>query len=195
VVADGHGDPHALDVAARRLGEVVGFTLTSAGEGLARRDAGVDEHNRVLAGLAESAAAKVVLQGVARLATPLVRMAATRVVAAALPTDAEAAQRRSPTRATDAATDAAALEVRALVSQARPWTDAQSPQRWADGRGAVRFWNDAGVPLAESEMTTAQRRAFTAWRREVGLGVYDTAPAVVQDGVDAGVRTAVRWVR
>ena len=85
--------------------------------------------------------------------------------------------------------------MRALVSQARPWTDAQSPQRWADGRGAVRFWNDAGVPLAESEMTTAQRRAFTAWRREVGLGVYDTAPAVVQDGVDAGVCTAVRSVR
>ncbi len=88
VVADGHGDPHALDAAARRLGEVVGFTLTSAGEGLARADAGVDERNRVLAGLAEAAAGKVVLPGAGRVATPLVRMAANRVVAATLPTDA-----------------------------------------------------------------------------------------------------------
>jgi hypothetical protein len=44
-------------------------------------------------------------------------------------------------------------------------------------------------------MTTAQRRAFTAWRHEAGLSVYDTAPAAVQDGVDAGVRAAIRSVR
>jgi hypothetical protein len=41
-------------------------------------------------------------------------------------------------------------------------------------------------------MTTEQRRAFTAWRQEVGLTVYDTAPAVVRDGVEAGVQAAVR---
>jgi hypothetical protein len=41
-------------------------------------------------------------------------------------------------------------------------------------------------------MTTEQRRAFTAWRHDVGLSVYDTAPQVVRDGIEAGVRWAVR---
>ncbi len=132
------------------------------------------------------------LPGAARVATPLVRMAADRVITATLPTDNEAAQRRATTASTDAAADAAMVEIRALVSRAHPWTEEQSPQRWANGRAAVRFWDDAGIPLPENEMTTAQRRAFTAWRRDAGLSVYDTAPAVVQDGVDAGVRAAVR---
>ena len=93
---------------------------------------------------------------------------------------------------TDSAADAANLEVRSLVSRAHPWTDEQSPQRWAAGHDGARFWDDAGTPLPESAMTTAQRRAFTAWRREVGLSLYDTAPAVVRDGVEAGVRAAMR---
>ena len=101
VRADRSGDPHALDAVARRLGETVGFTLTSAGEGLARRDADVDDRNRVLAGLAEAAAGKVVLPGAGRLATPLVRLAADRLVDATLPTDSAAAQRRATTQATD----------------------------------------------------------------------------------------------
>ena len=192
VRADRSGDPHALDAVARRLGETVGFTLTSAGEGLARRDADVDDRNRVLAGLAEAAAGKVVLPGAGRLATPLVRLAADRLVDATLPTDSAAAQRRATTQATENAADAANLEIRSLVSRAHPWTDEQSPQRWAAGRDGVRFWDDAGTPLPESAMTTAQRRAFTAWRREVGLSLYDTAPAVVRDGVEAGVRAAMR---
>ena len=181
-----------LDAVARRLGETVGFTLTSAGEGLARRDADVDDRNRVLAGLAEAAASKVVLPGAGRLATPLVRLAADRLVDATLPTDSAAAQRRATTQATENAADAANLEIRSLVSRAHPWTDEQSPQRWAAGHDGVRFWDDAGTPLPESAMTTAQRRAFTAWRREVGLSLYDTAPAVVRDGVEAGVRAAMR---
>jgi hypothetical protein len=43
-------------------------------------------------------------------------------------------------------------------------------------------------------MTTEQRRAFTTWRRDVGVSVYDTAPAAVQDGIDAGIRAATRSV-
>jgi hypothetical protein len=190
VRADRSGDAHALDAVARRLGESVGFTLTSAGEGLARRDADVDDRNRVVAGLAEAAAGKVVLPGAASVATPLVRLAADRLVGATLPTDSAAAQRRATTEATESAADAANLDVRSMVSRAHPWTDEQSPQRWADGHGGVRFWDDAGTPLPERAMTTAQRRAFTAWRREAGLSVYDTAPAVVRDGVEAGVRAA-----
>ena len=188
VAADRAGDAHALDAAAHRLGEVVGFTLTSAGEGLARRDADADERNRVLAGLAQAAAGKVVLPGVARVATPLVRMAADRVSAATLPSDTEAAQRRATTQATDEAMATTAVEVRALVSRARPWTADQAPAAWAVPRGTVRFWGDDGAPLPETVMTTEQRRAFTAWRRDVGLSVYDTAPQVVRDGIEAGVR-------
>jgi hypothetical protein len=119
-------------------------------------------------------------------------LAADRLVGATLPTDSAAAQRRATTEATEIAADAATLEVRSLVSRAHPWTDDQSPQRWAAGHGGVRFWDDAGTPLPESAMTTEQRRAFTAWRRGVGLSVYDTAPAVVRDGVEAGVRAAIR---
>lgn len=192
VAADRGGDAHALDAAAYRLGEVVGFTLTSAGEGLARRDADADERNRVLAGLAQAAAGKVVLPGVARVATPLVRLAADRVSAATLPSDTEAAQRRATTQATDQAMAATAVEVRALVSRAQPWTEGQAPAAWAVPRGTVRFWDDDGAPLPESVMTTEQRRAFTTWRRDVGLSVYDTAPQLVRDGMEAGVRAAVR---
>ncbi len=192
VAADRAGDAHALDAAAHRLGEVVGFTLTSAGEGLARRDADADERNRVLAGLAQAVAGKVVLPGVARVATPLVRMAADRVSATTLPSDTEAAQRRATTQATDEAMATTAVEVRALVSRARPWTADQAPAAWAVPRGTVRFWDDDGAPLPESVMTTEQRRAFTAWRRDAGLSVYDTAPQVVRDGIEAGVRGAVR---
>ncbi len=195
VRADRSGDAHALDAVARRLGETVGFTLTSAGEGLARRDADVDDRNRVVAGLVEAAAGKVVLPGAGRVATPLVRLAADRLVDATLPTGMAAAQRRATTDATERAADAANLEVRSLVSRAHPWTDDQSPQRWPADHGGVRFWDDTGTPLPESAMTTEQRRAFTAWRREVGLSVYDTAPAAVRDGVEAGVRAAARVVR
>jgi hypothetical protein len=56
----------------------------------------------------------------------------------------------------------------------------------------TRFWDDQGAPLPEAVMTTEQRRAFTAWRHDVGLSVYDTAPQVVRDGIEAGVRAAVR---
>jgi hypothetical protein len=192
VAADRSGDAHALDAAAHRLGEVVGFTLTSAGDGLAGRDAGVDERNRALAGLAEAAAGKVVLPGIARVATPLVRVAADRVTAATLPSDTEAVQRRATTQATDETVAATAVEVRALVSRARPWTENQAPAAWGAPRGVARFWDDDGTPLPESAMTTEQRRAFTAWRRDVGLSVYDTAPQVVRDGIEAGVRAAVR---
>jgi hypothetical protein len=192
VAADRRGDAHALDAAAHRLGEVVGFTLTGAGEGLARRDADADERNRVLAGLAQAAAGKVVLPGVARVATPLVRMAADRVSAATLPADTEAAQRRATTQATDQAMAATAVEVRALVSRAQPWSADQAPAAWAVPRGMARFWDDDGAPLPEGAMTTEQRRAFTAWRHDVGLSVYDTAPQVVRDGIEAGVRWAVR---
>ena len=152
----------------------------------------MDDRNRVLAGLAEAAAGKVVLPGAGRLATPLVRLAADRLVDATLPTNSAAAQRRATTQATEGAADAANLEVRWLVSRAHLWTDEQSPQRWAAGRDGVRFWDDAGTPLSESTMTTAQRRAFTAWRQEVGLSLYDTAPTVVRDGVESGVRAAMR---
>ncbi|MEP6648285.1 MAG: hypothetical protein ABJA74_00005, partial [Lapillicoccus sp.] len=163
---------------------------------LARRDADVDERNRVLAGLANAAADKVTIPGAAgRVATPLVRAAADRLVAATLPTDAEMAQRLASAHSTESAADAAYIEVRALVSRAHPWTDEQSPQRWAASRRAVRFWDDAGTPLPESSMTTPQRRAFTAWRQDVGLSVYDTTPDVVRDGVEAGVRAAVRSAR
>jgi hypothetical protein len=192
VAADHRGDVHALDAGAHRLGEVVGFTLTSAGDGLARRDADADERNRVLSELAEAAAGRVVLPGVARVATPLVRMAAERVTAATLPSDTEAAQRRATTQAIDEAVAATAVEVRALVSRARPWTVDQAPAAWARPRGMARFWDDDGAPLPESAMTTEQRQAFTTWRRDVGLSVYDTAPQAVRDGIEAGVRVAVR---
>ncbi|HEU4998045.1 MAG TPA: hypothetical protein VFT68_03800 [Lapillicoccus sp.] len=195
VRADHAGDPHALDAVSRRLGQAVGFTLTSAGEGLARRDADTDARNRMLARLLEAGVDKVAVPGAAgRAATPLVRAAADRLVAANLPTDAEAAQRAATRRTLDAASEAAVVEVRALVSRAQPWTAEQSPQRWATEHGAVRFWDDAGAPLSESAMTTEQRRAFTTWRRDVGVSVYDTAPAVVQDGIDAGIRAATRSV-
>jgi hypothetical protein len=193
VRADHAGDPHALDAVSRRLGETVGFTLTSAGAGLARRDADTDARNRRLAQLLDTGVDKVAVPGVAgRAASPLVRAAAHRVIAAALPTDAEAAQRAATTKSLDAASDAAFVEVRTLVSRAQPWTAEQSPRRWATDHGAMRFWDDAGAPLPESAMTTQQRRAFTAWRRDVGLSVYDTAPRVVQDGIEAGVRSASR---
>jgi hypothetical protein len=193
VRADHAGDTHALDAASRRLGETVGFTLTSAGDGLARRNADADDRNRIIAGLAAAAADKIVVPGAAgRVATPLIRAAAGRLVAASLPTDAEAAQRRATAAATETAGDRAFVEVRALVSRAHPWTAEQAPRAWALPRGAARFWDDQGTPLPESAMTTEQRRAFTAWRREVGLSVYDTAPPVVRDGIEAGVRAAVR---
>jgi hypothetical protein len=124
------------------------------------------------------------------VASPLVRTAADRLVTASLPTDAAAGQRRATTQATDDAADAAFVEVRALVSRAMPWTGDQSPERWAAAHGALRFWDDAGVPMSEGAMTTDQRRAFTAWRRAVGLTVYDTAPVVVRDGIDVGARGA-----
>ena len=193
VRADHAGDTHALDAASRRLGETVGFTLTAAGDALARRDADNDARNRVLAGLAESAVGKVAIPGAAgRLATPLVKAIAKRLITTALPTDAEYTQRRATAQATDHTADAAFADVRALVSRAQPWGPDQSPQRWAARRGGVRFWDDAGIPHSEASMTTEQRRAFTAWRQEVGLTVYDTAPAVVRDGVEAGVQAAVR---
>jgi hypothetical protein len=193
VRADHAGDPHALDAAARRLGETVGFTLTSAGEALARRDADTDERNRVVAGLVEWAVGKVAIPGAAgRLATPLVKAAANRLVTATLPTDAESTQRRATAQATETTADAAMVDVRALVSRAEPWGPEQAPQRWAAREGGVPFWDDEGIPLPESSMTTEQRRAFTAWRREVGLTIYDTAPAVVRDGLEAGVRAAAR---
>jgi hypothetical protein len=193
VRADHAGDPHALDAAARRLGETVGFTLTSAGEALARRDADTDERNRVVAGLVEWAVGKVAIPGAAgRLATPLVKAAANRLVTATLPTDAESTQRRATAQATETTADAAMVDVRALVSRAEPWGPDQAPQRWAAREGGVPFWDDEGIPLPESSMTTEQRRAFTAWRREVGLTIYDTAPAVVRDGLEAGVRAAAR---
>ena len=193
VRADHAGDPHALDAAARRLGETVGFTLTSAGEALARRDADTDERNRVLLGLAEWVVGKMAIPGPAgRLATPLVKAAANRLVTATLPTDAESTQRRATAQATETTADAAMVDVRALVSRAEPWGAEQSPKRWAAMQGGVPFWDDGEIPLPESSMTTEQRRAFTAWRREVGLTVYDTAPAVVRDGIEAGVRAAAR---
>jgi hypothetical protein len=113
-------------------------------------------------------------------------------VAASLPTDAEAAQRRATAASTETAGDTAFVEVRAMVSRAHPWTAEQAPRAWTLPRGAARFWDDQGTPLPESAMTTEQRRAFTAWRWEVGLNVYDTAPPVVRDGIEAGVRAAVR---
>ena len=192
VRADRWGDPHALDAASRRLGETVGFTLTSAGEGLARRDADTDTRNRLLAGLAEAAAAKVALPGAGSAATPLVRLAADRLVDLTLPTGSEAAQRRATALATESAADAATVDVRTLVSRAHPWADDEAPQRWGTARGSVRFWDEAGTPLPETVMTTEQRRAFTAWRRERGLSVYDTAPAAVRDSIEAGVRAAAR---
>jgi hypothetical protein len=193
VRADHAGDTHALDAASRRLGETLGFTLTAAGDALARRDADTDARNRVFAGLIESAVGKVAIPGAAgRFATPLVKAVADRLVTTTLPTDAESTRRRATAQATESAADAAFTDVRALVSRAQPWNPDQSPQRWAATRGGVRFWDDAGIPLPESSMTTHQRRAFTAWRQEVGLTVYDTAPAVVRDGVEAGVRAAVK---
>jgi hypothetical protein len=196
VRADHRGDPHALEAAARRLGEAVGFTLTSAGDALARRDATLDERNQVVAGFAQSAVDRMTLAGAAgRLATPLLQTVAGRIVGATWPTGQEAAQRRATADATETAGDAAYLEVRALVSRVHPWTDDQSPQRWAAARGQVRFWDDTDTPLPESRMTTEQRQAFTAWRRETRLSVYDTAPAVVRDGIDAGVSAAVRAER
>ncbi|HEU4331159.1 MAG TPA: hypothetical protein VFR40_08555 [Lapillicoccus sp.] len=195
VRADHAGDPHALDAVSRRLGETVGFTLTSAGDGLARRDADADARNRRLAGLLETGVDKLAATGASgRAATPLVRAAADRMIAAGLPIDAEARQRATTTRNLDAATEATVVEVRALVSRAQPWSADKSPQRWATEHGAARFWDDAGAPLSEAAMTTEQRRAFTAWRHDVGLTVYDTTPRVVQDGIDAGTRAAIRSV-
>jgi hypothetical protein len=171
----------------------VGFVLTSAGDALAHRGEDIDERNRVLAGLVESAAGKVAIPGaVGRLSTPLVRAVADHLVRGALPTDTESTQRRATAQATEATAESAFVDVRALVSRAQPWDPDQSPYAWAARRGGVPFWDDGGVPLPESSMTTEQRRAFTAWRREVGLTVYDTAPAVVRDGMEAGVRAATR---
>ena len=78
------------------------------------------------------------------------------------------------------------------MSRAHPWTDDQAPQRWGTARGSVRFWDETGTPLPETVMTTEQRRAFTAWRRDMGLSVYDTAPAAVRDSIEAGVHAAAR---
>jgi hypothetical protein len=196
VRADHAGDAHALEAASRRLGETVGFTLTSAGEGLAGRAADTDARNRMLVRLLETAVDKVALPGAGRAATPLVRAVADRVIAASLPTDAEAVQRVATRERLDAAAEATFVEVRAVVSRAKPWTAERSPPRWAADHGAVRFWDDAGAPLSEATMTTEQRRAFTAWRRDVGLAVYDSAPRLVDDGiahgVDAGIRAAQR---
>jgi hypothetical protein len=196
VRADRAGDVHALDAASRRLGESVGFTLTSAGEGLARRDADTDARNRILARLLEAGVEKAVVPGTAgRAATPLLRAVASRAIAGGLPAYAEATQRAATQHTLEVVTEATFVEVRALVSRAQPWRAEQAPQRWAEEHRAVRFWDDAGAPLSEADMTTEQRGAFTTWRRNVGLGVYDIAPRVVQDGIEAGIAAGTRAAR
>lgn len=191
----GGGGAEAVEAAARRLGSTTGFVLSSAGAALALQGADLDAEHRRLADLADGTVGKVIIPGAAgRLATPVVRAAADLVVARALPTAAEAAQRDATTAALAQRRDDALTAVRTLVSRAHPWGLEQSPARWAARTAATRapvpFWDAAGVPLPEPEMTTAQRRSFTDWRRDEGLAVYDTVPQVVRDGLEAGVRDA-----
>lgn len=192
VAADHAGDEHAVDAAAQQLGGTVGFLLTAAGTALAGSDADADARNRALAQVADLAVAKIAIPGTAgRLATPLVRAAGERVVAAALPSGAEAAQRQATADAVERQREEALVAARTLVSRAHPWSDDQSPIRWA-ARSADRdpapFWDETGTPLPEDTMTTAQRHSFTDWRRDAGLAVYDTVPQAVRDAVDRGVR-------
>ena len=71
VRADHTGDTHALDAHRGGWARRSGFTLTSAGDGLARRDADADDRNRIIAGLAAAAADKIIVPGAAgRVATP-----------------------------------------------------------------------------------------------------------------------------
>ena len=70
--------------------------------------------------------------------------------------------------------------------------DSSSASVWAarsaTTRSPVVFWDAAGRPWPEDEMTTAQRRSFADWRRDEGLTAYDTVPRIVRDGIDEGVR-------
>jgi hypothetical protein len=203
VRAEEAGDGNAAEVAAYRLGAVTGFVLTSAGEALAGRDAGRDARNAAIASVANSAIGGVAVPGLAgKAATPLLHYAAARAVSAALPTGSEVAQRQATAVATTAARDEAYATVRTLVSRAQPWTPEHSPQHWLSttgaARGAVSFWDERGVPLPEDQMTTAQRRSFTDWRRSTGLSVYDLAPEVARHGIEAGITDALgarpaRW--
>lgn len=193
------GTAAEIDVAARRLGATTGFVLTTAGIALAGRAADTDAQHRALAGAADLAIGKLSIPGATgTLATPLVRAAAERVVDAAWPTGVEAAQREATAAQLARRREDALVAARTLVSRAQPWTDAQSPTRWALGAGATRsptvFWDAGGVPLPEEVMTTAQRRSFTDWRRDEGLTVYDVVPQAVRDGIDAGVRDGTATV-
>jgi hypothetical protein len=182
--------------AARRLGATTGFALASAGTALAGRSVANDAEHQALLDVAELGLAKVTVPGTAgRVATPLLRTAARRLAQAALPTGAEAAQRHATAAALESARDDAYLAVRALISQAAPWSAEHSPQAWAERTATTRhpvpFWDATGRPLPEAQLSTAQRRSFTDWRRDEGLAVYDTVPTVVLDAVEAGMRDAL----
>ena len=190
------GETDEIVVTARRLGATTGFVLTSAGATLALQDEDLDAEHQRLAGLAELAVSKITVPGAAgRLASPVVRAAADQVVVTALPTGSAAAQRAASAAAVAQQRDDVLTAVRTLVSRAHPWTIEQSPPRWAarmaTAGSPVPFWDTAGLPLPEPEMTTAQRRSFSDWRRDEGLDVYDTVPQVVRDAIDSGVRDAV----
>ncbi|MEP6632507.1 MAG: hypothetical protein ABJA89_18690 [Lapillicoccus sp.] len=192
-VAAGASAADATDVAARRLGATTGFVLVSAGSALAGRAAARDAQDRALLEVADLAAGKLAVPGAAgKVATPLVRAAAGRVLEGALPIGAEAAQRAATTAAVAWTREDALVAGRTLVSRAYPFTPEQSPSRWAarsaTTRSPVVFWDAAGRPWPEDEMTTAQRRSFADWRRDEGLTAYDTVPRIVRDGIDEGVR-------
>lgn len=194
---DQAGDPHALDVAATHVGEVVGLTLASGGEALAGRDAESDVRNERVRDVADLVLSKLPVPGFAgKVAVPLVRLAAGHVVDNAFPDGAEAATRAGTVTALDDAQRRAVVATRTLVSQAHAWRPDQSPDRWAatTPRAVERFWDDAGTPLAEERLTSAQQLSFEDWRRDEALSIYEAAPLVVQDGIDRGARTAVALV-
>ena len=192
-VAAGASAADATDIAARRLGATTGFVLVAAGSALAGRAAARDAQDRALSEVADLAVGKLAVPGAAgKVATPLVRAAAGRVLEGALPAGAEAAQRAATTAAVVQSREDALVAVRTLVSRAYPFTQEQSPPRWAarsaTARSPVVFWDAAGRPWPEAEMTTAQRRSFADWRRDEGLTAYETVPRTVRDGIDEGVR-------
>ncbi len=192
-VAAGTSGADATEVAARRFGATTGFVLVRAGSALAGRAAGRDAQHRALLEVADLAVGKLAVPGAAgKVATPLLRAAAGRVVEVALPTGAEAAQRAATTAAEAQSREDALVAGRTLVSRAYPFTPEQFPPRWAARSDAthspVVFWDAAGRPWPEDEMTTAQRRSFADWRRDEGLTAYDTVPLVVRDGIDEGLR-------
>lgn len=197
VARDGAGDPHALDAAARRVGSTVGFIVASGGETLAGVRATQDEAHTAMTAIADLVVDDVPLpHQLGTVGAALARHAAAGVVAELLPTDAESAQRAATAATLGRIGDGAIAAGRTVVSEAAPWSAAQSPQTWAAAttRHVTPFWGADGAPRPETELQTAELRSFNDWRRDLALSVYDEVPARIRAGIQAGAAQAVTQV-